>query len=72
MKKIHLYLRIGLGSEKEHLTKILEHKNLCRFNSEKFKLNKLKWIIFEKELYTIILALQNFKYYLHPSFLLLE
>lgn len=36
--------------------KKLKHEKLSRCNSRKLKPNELKWIVFEKELYTIRLA----------------
>ena len=41
--------------------RIQKHEKLCGYNSEKFKTNEIKWIIFEKELYTIRLALTKFQ-----------
>ena len=52
--------------------KILKHEKICGYNSGKFKPNEVKWIIFEKELYTIRLALAKFQIYLAPEFFVVK
>lgn len=60
------------NKQKRNITqKILKHKKFCGYNSEKFKPNELKWIISEKELYTIRLSLQKFKiFFAHEFFII--
>ena len=54
--------------EKNHISKNLQRQELiCDYNSSKFKPNEIKYIIFEKELLAIKLAIKKFHIFLAPE-----
>lgn len=58
----------SIRARKQHIPKKLQKEELvCGYNSGKFKPNEIKYIIFEKELLAIKLALKRFHIYLAPE-----